>query len=210
MFRSLITLAATVVCSLAMAKSPAAPKSAAPTTTRVNIDTAKSTINWKGTKAFVGDHHTGTVSLSGGHLMLDGEKITGGEVVIDMTTIKNTDLKDASMVGKLEGHLKADDFFAVDKNKTATFTIKEVKPAAGGNQELIGNATIRGVTQPMKITANIKKDGTVWVASGKTEFDRTKFGVKYNSKDFFPDMIKSAKDKVINNEIQLEFNLKTM
>jgi hypothetical protein len=55
----------------------------------------------------------------------------------------------------------------------------------------------------------VKKDGAVMVATGKLELDRTKFDVKYNSKSFVPDLVKSAKDKVIKNNIDLDFTIKT-
>lgn len=202
MFRLLSIIFVSIACSTSFAKKEAAK-------TRVNLDTTASVINWKGTKAFVGDHHVGTVQISSGTLFVENDQITGGEITVDMTSIKNTDVTDASMNGKLVGHLKNDDFFAVDKNKTAMFMIKSVKLAADGTHEMTGEAMIRGTKQPMTIKALIKKENGIWVATGKTEFDRTKFGVKYNSKDFFPDMLKSAKDKVIKNEIELDFNLKT-
>ncbi|MBY0316370.1 MAG: YceI family protein [Bdellovibrionales bacterium] len=209
MFRILTSIMTVALCSVAFsAEKNAAPKES--NLTRVNIDTTKSVIKWKGTKAFVGDSHVGTVNFSSGTLFVDKDKITGGDLTIDMKSIKNTDVTDPNMNGKLVGHLNSEDFFAVDANKEAKFVIKEVKSTGKDTYDFIGDATIRGVTQPMKIKATVKRDGAVWLATGKTDFDRTKFGVKYNSKDFFPDLIKSGKDKVIKNDIELEFNLKTI
>ncbi len=45
---------------------------------------------------------------------------------------------------------------------------------------------------------------------GTADFDRSKYDVKYNSQAFFPDLIKTGKDKVIKNTIELEFDLKTV
>ncbi len=173
------------------------------------IDTTASTLNWTGSKEFIGDKHTGTVALSNGFLTVDGEKITGGEFTIDMTSIKNTDLTDASLNGKLVGHLKSPDFFDVATYKDAKFVITKVTAKSATEQIFEGNATIRGKTGPVKIPATVKKEGNVYVATGRIELDRTKFDVKYNSKTYVPDLVKSAKDKVIKNNIDLDFAIKT-
>jgi hypothetical protein len=55
----------------------------------------------------------------------------------------------------------------------------------------------------------VKKDGAVWVATGKMQLDRTKYDVKYSSQTVFPDLIKKGKDKVIADQIDLDFTVKT-
>ncbi len=173
------------------------------------IDSAASTINWTGGKEFVNDKHSGTVALSNGFLTVDGDKIIGGEFTVDMNSIKNTDVTDPAMNGKLVGHLKSPDFFDVANHKDAKFVITKVTAKSATEQIFEGNATIRGKTVAVKIPATVKKEGAAMMASGKLELDRTKFDVKYNSKSFVPDLVKSAKDKVIKNNIDLEFNIKT-
>ncbi len=173
------------------------------------IDTTASTINWTGGKEFLSDKHSGTVALSNGFLTVDGDKITGGEFTVDMDSIKNTDLSDAAMNAKLVGHLKSADFFDVANHKEAKFVITKVTAKTATEQTFEGNATIRGKTAAVKIPVTVKKDGAVMMASGKLELDRTKFDVKYNSKSFVPDLVKSAKDKVIKNNIDLAFSIKT-
>ena len=173
------------------------------------IDTSASTINWTGGKEFVSDKHSGTVALSNGFLTVDGDKITGGEFTVDMNSIKNTDLTDPAMNGKLVSHLRSADFFDVANHKEAKFVITKVTAKSATEQIFEGNATIRGKTAPVKIPATVKKEGATWVASGKLELDRTKYDVKYNSKSFVPDLVKSAKDKVIKNNIDLDFTIKT-
>jgi polyisoprenoid-binding protein YceI len=173
------------------------------------IDSTASTINWTGGKEFISDKHMGTVALSNGSLTVDGEKITGGEFTVDMNSIKNTDLTDPGYNGKLVGHLKSADFFDVANHKEAKFVITKVTAKSATEQIFEGNATIRGKTAAIKIPATVKKEGATWVATGKLELDRTKFDVKYNSKTFVPDLVKSAKDKVIKNNIELDFVIKT-
>lgn len=179
--------------------------------TQKMIDTKMSTVNWKGTKEFLNDSHTGTVSISSGFLTMDGEKITGGELVIDMNSIQDMDLKDDAMKQKLVSHLKSPDFFDVANHKDAKFVItKVISGKSASEMTFEGNMTIRGETKSVKIPATVKKDGSTWGATGKVELDRTQFGVKYNSKSFVPDLVKTAKDKVIKNTIVIEFSVKTV
>ena len=80
----------------------------APKTSRFKVDTKKSIILWNGKK--VTGEHSGTIKLAGGTLSLSGTKLAQGSFTIDMTTITSTDGAGA----RLEGHLKADDFFGVE------------------------------------------------------------------------------------------------
>lgn len=178
--------------------------------TKVSVDKNASSLKWKGTKVFSSDAHVGTVNISGGNLMVDGDKLTGGEIVIDMTTIKNTDVTDAGMNGKLVGHLNSPDFFDTANNKEAKFVIKKSTVGAGGEMTIDGDLTIRGKTNPQTIKAKVTKEGKNWVATGKTEIDRTQYGVKHNSQSAFPNLVKTGKDKVINDKIELDFTIKTM
>lgn len=98
------------------------------------IDTAASTINWTGGKEFVSDKHSGTVALSNGFLTVDGDKIIGGEFTVDMNSIKNTDVTDPAMNGKLVGHLKSPDFFDVANHKDAKFVITKVTAKSATEQ----------------------------------------------------------------------------
>jgi polyisoprenoid-binding protein YceI len=109
-----------------------------------------STIGWVGKK--VGGQHNGNIQFKSGQVLVKGSQITGGTFVVDMTSIKNVDLTDADYNAKLIGHLKSDDFFAVEKNPTATFVITSIKPlkgdANGNNATITGNLTIKGKTNP--------------------------------------------------------------
>lgn len=75
----------------------------------VNIN--KSVVTWTGNK--IGGSHTGGIKVKSGYLVLKQGDITGGEVVMDMNSITNTDLKDEGYNQKLVGHLKSDDFLVL-------------------------------------------------------------------------------------------------
>ena len=72
------------------------------------IKIANSKVVWKGYK--VTGSHEGLITIQSGMLNFKDEKLAGGEFIIDMTTIIATDLE-GEYKGKLEGHLKSDDFF---------------------------------------------------------------------------------------------------
>ncbi len=60
-------------------------------------------------------NHDGTVDVSEGQVTVMGDNITG-TFIVDMSTINNADLADEpEEKAKLEGHLKADDFFNVEE-----------------------------------------------------------------------------------------------
>ena len=76
-----------------------------------NINVAESVINWVGYK--VTGQHEGTINLLNGSLDFKGNTLVGGKFAMDMTTINTTDIQ-GNYKKKLDGHLKADDFFGVN------------------------------------------------------------------------------------------------
>ena len=164
-----------------------------------------STIGWVGKK--VTGQHNGTVQFKSGQVLVKGTQITGGTFVVDMTSLKNTDLTDAETNGKLLGHLKSDDFFSVEKNPTATFVITSIKPlkgdASGNNATITGNLTIKGKTNSLSFPAKMGVKNGVAAASGTATVDRTKYDIRYGSKSFF----ESIGDKAIDDAFTLTFNV---
>ena len=162
------------------------------------VDVEKSSLTWVG-KKLTGSHN-GSISLQSGNLILDGKKLTGGNFVINMASIKDADKSD-----RLEGHLKADDFFGVDKFATSTFTIKKVTPGTGNNVTVSGDLTIKGITNAASFPATVvwNADGSVTATADKIIVDRTKYGIKFRSKGMFPDV----GDKMIYDEFELAIKL---
>lgn len=162
------------------------------------VDKEKSTLTWEAKKLTGG--HKGTIELHSGSLLFDGKKLSGGNFSIDMATIK-----DADKSARLEGHLKADDFFGVDKFATSTFVIKKVTAAAADQLSITGDLTIKGVTNSITFPAAItwNADGTVTATADKITIDRTKYGIKFRSKGMFPDI----GDKMIYDDFDLSIKL---
>lgn len=169
-------------------------------TTTLTVDPMASSLNWTAKK--VGGGHNGTVKLNKGTLNLEGNKLTGGSFVMDMTTIA-----DADQNARLTTHLKSEDFFGVEKNPTSTFTITKaalVGKAKGGmsNYNITGDLTIKGITHPVSFPAVVKVNGNSAEASAKVTVDRLKYDIKFRS-----GIIGTATDKIIEDTFTLDVKL---
>jgi polyisoprenoid-binding protein YceI len=160
------------------------------------IKVEKSKVIWKGYK--VTGSHEGTIALQSGNLTFEADKLVGGEFVIDMTTITNTDLE-GDYKGKLEGHLKSDDFFGVTTFPTATLVFKDVKSTGKNSYAVTGDLTIKGIKNPVSFDISIYGSK----ATASVKIDRTKFDVRYGSTSFFDNL----KDKAIYDEFDLVTDL---
>lgn len=165
------------------------------------VDTRNSSIKWLGEK--VTGQHYGTIKLSSGNLIFNGNNLAGGAFTADMNSIVATDIQ-GEMAQKLEGHLKADDFFGTEKFPTSTFKITKVTPAGTNQVNITGNLTIKGITKALTFPATVKRQNNAVVAVAKgVKVDRTKYDIRYNSKSFF----ESIGDKAIYDDFTLDFNL---
>jgi polyisoprenoid-binding protein YceI len=160
------------------------------------INTEKSTINWLGKK--VTGEHSGTVNLKEGNLIFKDGKVAGGNFTVDMTSIATTDLS-GDWKTKLDGHLKADDFFGTEKNPNATLVFKKIATKANGVYNVVANLTIKGITKPVTFDLIVKDNN----ATAKVVVDRTKYDIKYGSGSFFDNL----GDKVISDNFDLNVSL---
>lgn len=164
--------------------------------TRLTADTSGTKIEWKGEKVL--GEHTGTIKLKSGWLTMENNKITGGEFIIDMAS-----LKESQNNQKLEGHLKSDDFFAVQKFPESKLVLTGSTPFDKGTGTVTGNLTIKDTTNPLEFKASMqKKDNGTWFFSRIT-VDRAKYNIKYGSGSFFDNL----GDKTIYDEFELKVSL---
>lgn len=168
-----------------------------------NVDTTVSALTWKGTKP--GGAHNGLVSLKNGGLLVENGELKAGEFLVDLATITNLDMKGSDGAAKLEGHLKAPDFFDIAAYPTSKFVITNVE-AKEGKLHVTGNLQIKDVTKSITIPAKISTEGGVTTfKSDVFNINRADFNVKYGSKSFFDNL----KDKFIDDIIELSFEVKT-
>jgi polyisoprenoid-binding protein YceI len=160
------------------------------------VKTAESKVTWKGYK--VTGSHEGIINLKNGFLTFEADKLTGGEFIVDMTSLSSTDLE-GEYKDKLDGHLKSDDFFGVAKHPTSKLVFTSVKATGKNKYEINGDLTIKGKTNP--VTFDLSVYGSK--ATGALKIDRSNYDVRYGSGSFFDNL----GDKTIYDEFDLVVDL---
>lgn len=159
-------------------------------------DTLQSKLLWLGEK--VTGQHTGTINIKSGWLTMKDNKILSGEFAIDMRSLKESEHNE-----KLEGHLKSDDFFGVDKFPISTLALTGSTPFDKGSGVITGTLTIKGITNPVEFKATSqKKDDGIWFYASII-LDRTKYNIRYGSGTFYDNL----GDKTIFDEFKLRVDL---
>jgi len=165
------------------------------------VDKTNSALTWTARK--VTGQHTGSIRISNGTLELDNNQLQRGSFELDTRSITVTDLKDADSNTKLTGHLKSDDFFAVEKFPAANFTINSVTPVSGNQHTVTGKLTIKGITHELSFPATVTVNGSKLTAKALVKIDRTKYDIKFRSKSFFENL----GDKAIYDDFDLDITL---
>jgi polyisoprenoid-binding protein YceI len=172
------------------------------TATSLKVSAEESTIKWTAKK--VTGEHWGNVKFNDGVITTDGKSLTGATLTIDMTTIECKDME-GEYGDKLVGHLKSNDFFAVDQHKSATLKIKSVSAIAGAkagssNYNVTADLTIKGITQPVSFPAQVIVAKNNVIANAEFPVDRTLYDIKYGSGKFF----EGLGDKVIDDKFMIK------
>jgi polyisoprenoid-binding protein YceI len=160
------------------------------------INTEKSSINWKAYK--VTGSHYGTINLTSGSLNFTDGKLNGGSFEVNMTTLTSTDLE-GEWKDKLNGHLKSEDFFSVEKHQSSSLIFTEVKASGKNSYQVTGNLTIKGITKP--VTFELAVYGSK--ANATLKVDRAQYDIRYGSGSFFDNL----GDKTIYDEFDLVVDL---
>lgn len=168
--------------------------------TKFSIQPKSSTVNWTGKKVL--GLHTGTINIQSGFLDFEQEELVGGEIVIDMTSIIITDIADKAIYKEFFDHLNNDDFFSINKFKTATLKVRQGE-LLNDKYRISGDLTIKDITHPIEFTATIEIFTDFLHALGEIKVDRTLYNIKYGSGKFLANL----GDKLIFDEFVLQFKL---
>lgn len=157
------------------------------TGTELNVNTSDSKVIWTG-KKITATHH-GEIQLKSGSVHIEGDKISGGLFIIDMNTIDDQDLE-GEWKGKLEGHLKGEDFFDVAKFPEAKLEITQVEGNGVGVHKASANLTIKDVTKNVTFDVNVTEiSEDSFKATADFNIERADWGIVYPGK---PDDLISA------------------
>lgn len=178
------------------------------------VDTATSSVNWKGYHKGGFDPRFGTLKTEG-VVSVENDAITGGSFTIDMNSISTDESSvDALTTGgktaaDLDGHLKNADFFEVDKYPTAKFEITEVKAfdaateksvLEGATNVISGNLTIKDKTVNVSFPAKVAVSENEVSLQSKFTINRQDWGLTYGTEG-------DAKDWMISQEVDMELNI---
>ncbi|SFJ20764.1 YceI family protein [Myroides guanonis] len=178
------------------------------------VDTATSSVNWKGYHKGGFDPRFGTLKTEG-VVSVENAAITGGSFTIDMNSIA-TDESSVDPIttgGKtaadLDGHLKNADFFEVEKYPTAKFEITEVKAfdaateksvLEGATNVISGNLTIKDKTVNVSFPAKVAVSENEVSLQSNFTINRQDWGLTYGTEG-------DAKDWMISQEVDMELNI---
>ena len=168
----------------------------------VLIDTESSSIKCVGEKS-TGSQHYGSLTFEKGELIFCEQEqknnlsLCSGYFTVNMNSISVEDLSGGSKQ-RLEGHLRSDDFFSVEKHNKSKLTILSSKKIKNGYL-VDGSLTIKEITHPIQFELISEAGGFV----SNLVFDRSKYDVQYGSGSFFENL----GDKLILDDIALSVNL---
>ena len=158
----------------------------------------QSLIRWYG-EELTGKTHFGNLSFREGRIELQDGLIIGGNFVVNMSSLSVEDLSGGAKA-RLEGHLRSDDFFSVDKYPEATLKISQKAKVEGDVQKLYGELTIKGIKHAVDFSIILVDKKT---ATANLTFDRSKYNVRFRSGSFFENL----GDKLILDDIRMEVSL---
>lgn len=179
-----------------------------------HLDRASSSIKWKAYHKGGFDPRFGTLE-SEGSLTLENDAIASGKFTIDMNSLRTDD--DAVDVAKtggktaadLDGHLKNEDFFEVEKYPTAKLDITSVRPfdpakdksvLADATNVISGNLTIKEKTVNISFPAKVSINENEVTVQSKFSINRQDWGLTYGTDG-------DPKDWMISQEVDLEFDI---
>jgi polyisoprenoid-binding protein YceI len=136
----------------------------------------KSKFSWTGYAAVGNYAPTGTIQLSSGSLNFDGLNISKAVFEFDMKTITQEN-KD------LQNHLRNEDFFDVEKYPKAIFILEKIT-----NNQATGLLKIKDIQKRISFPITIKKSEKEIQIQANINVNRTNFGIKYNSPNFFSNL----------------------
>jgi polyisoprenoid-binding protein YceI len=135
-----------------------------------------------------------------GTVKVDDKDVT--KSVIDITIdAKSINTRDA----KRDEHLRTPDFFDVAKHPSITFKSKKIEKAAGNKLKITGDLTMRGVTKPVTLTAEVSNPvkspwgQTVRGVSASGKINRKDWGLTWNK-------VLEAGGVAVGEEVELQID----
>lgn len=167
------------------------------------IDIKRSYVRWTASK--LTRSHYGRIYLDSSYIASLNGKINDGFFRVNMNSIINSDVQSKKENQQLVKHLKSNVFFDVIKYPNSTLKIIKAIPNAFSkngqpNYTLVAELTIKDTKQLITFPAYITLIGTSLRGKAVFSFDRTKYGMRFNSEKYFPKIGKL----IIHDQVKLE------
>jgi cytochrome b561/polyisoprenoid-binding protein YceI len=104
------------------------------------------------------------------------------KIVIDLTSASTSDSERDQM-------LQEDDFFAISKASSATFTATSFRKISGSRYQANGTLTLKGISKPQSITFNLNIDDKKASVLGQGSLSRAAFNVGIGDYDMIADTV---------------------
>lgn len=166
-----------------------------------SLDAAKSTLSWKGSMS-PEYFHTGTVGFKEGSITMEGDSLTAGMFVVDMTSMKTTDAdkeKGAFLIGHLQGTIVDEQHPQEGFFNTPKFPTVEVKLGAYVDGKLTTTLMILGSELTQDVPVTISADDKGASIKGTFSMDFTSLNI--------PGLQKNDKGEGISPVIEFDLNL---
>lgn len=197
--------------------------------TAVAVNTDNSQVTWIGSKP--AGKHNGTISITGGDVLIKDNTVVGGNFDIDITSLVVLDMPaDSKGNANLRGHLMSADFFEAENFPTASFEITGAEtfnsnslvadldePATDNTPASLsdvmvdepthiisGNLTMRGTTKNISFPAWVSLENGVIKAIANFNIDRTEWGLKFKER---ASLAEKLKDDFIYNTVNVGFEI---
>lgn len=156
-------------------------------TSTLKVDSVHSQVGWHAEKPT--GTHTGNVKIFLGRLNFQGGKLSGGFILVNMQSLKVTDLVSPDKE-QLEANLKGDNFFDTGRYTVARFDITNVEYVDPANLRKViisGTLNMHGIIKKISFKTGIQKNsGTEFIAIADAAINRRDWNIatgnfKYNN-----------------------------
>lgn len=191
-----------------MYDAPKLVQETATTTFDVNVSSSK--IKWMAAFKFMPGEHNGNIKIKEGKLVVNGDEIIGGTIILDMKSMNNNDLNEANENAKLMSHLKSAKLFYTDSFPIARFEIESVTYTKDETKKaqqckISGVLNIKGVPNNISFPAEIENINDKIMISASFKLDGKRWHLFDSSGSTLVD---AANEKEIGADIDFQWNIK--
>lgn len=129
------------------------------------LDAEATTLGWKGDYEADGHSHNGTIKISEGTVVYNGDEFESGDFSVDMSTIADEDLPSPDR-DTLNKHLSGPYFFNAEQFPATKVTIKSVS-----DKDIKASINVLGKDMDVTIPVKIKKTAEKITAKGTFSID---------------------------------------